>query len=73
MFQKFLSTIFGSRNERILKSYRRQVAAINALEPRFEALSDDALRTTLPELKARHTAGSPLAALLPEVFAAVST
>jgi preprotein translocase subunit SecA len=71
MFQKILSSIFGSRNERILKGYRRQVAAINALEPRFQALSDDALRTTLPELKARHAAGTPLAELLPEAFAAV--
>jgi preprotein translocase subunit SecA len=71
MFQRILSTIFGSRNERMLKGFSRQVAAINALEPRFEALSDDALRATLPELKARHAGGAPLAQLLPEAFAAV--
>ena len=42
MLSNALKAIFGSRNERILKGFRRQVAAINVLEPRFQALSDDA-------------------------------
>ena len=40
MFPKILTQIFGSRNERLLKGYRRTVAQINALEPQFEALDD---------------------------------
>ena len=43
MLPKLLTSIFGSRNERLLKAYRRTVAQINALEPKFEALSDDEL------------------------------
>ena len=41
MLPKLLTSIFGSRNERLLKTYRRTVAQINALEPKFETLSDD--------------------------------
>ena len=44
MFPKILTQIFGSRNERLLKGYRRTVAQINALEPQFEALDDAALK-----------------------------
>ena len=36
MFPKILTQIFGSRNDRLLKTYRRTVEAINALEPQFE-------------------------------------
>ena len=39
MFDELLTKIFGSRNERLIKQYRRQVAAINKLEPAMEALS----------------------------------
>jgi preprotein translocase subunit SecA len=35
-----LKAIFGSRNDRLLKQYRKTVEAINALEPRFQAMSD---------------------------------
>ena len=38
MFPKILTQIFGSRNDRLLKTYRRTVESINALEPRFEQL-----------------------------------
>ena len=38
MLPKLLTSIFGSRNERLLKQYRRTVQQINALEPKFEAL-----------------------------------
>ena len=40
MLPKLLTSIFGSRNERLLKQYRRVVDQINALEPSFEALDD---------------------------------
>ena len=44
MFPKILTQIFGSRNDRLLKGYRKTVQLINALEPKFEGLDNDALR-----------------------------
>ena len=44
MLQRFLTGIFGSRNERILRSLNKTVAKINALEPRFTAMDDAGLR-----------------------------
>ena len=69
MIQGFLTKIFGSRNQRLLKGYRRTVAAINALEPKFQALSDDDLVAWTPLLKERAAAGETLDELLPEAFA----
>ncbi len=54
MLTGVLKKVFGSRNERLLKQYRRSVVAINALEPSIAALSDDALRGKTAEFKARH-------------------
>lgn len=71
MLPKLLTSIFGSRNERLLKQYRRTVAQINALEPGLEALSDEALRAKTDEFRARHAQGESLDALLPEAFAVV--
>jgi preprotein translocase subunit SecA len=71
MFDKFLKSIFGSRNDRLLKSYRAVVVKINALEPSLEALSDDQLRGKTAEYKQRIAAGETLDALLPEAFATV--
>ena len=39
-----LTSIFGSRNDRMLKTYRKTVAQINALESALESLSDEDLR-----------------------------
>jgi len=69
MSLKLLTQIFGSRNERQLKQYRRIVARINALEPTFEALDDAALRAKTDEFRERFGKGETLAALLPEAFA----
>ncbi len=71
MLPKLLTSIFGSRNERLLKQYRRVVAQINALEPSFEALADDALKAKTGEFRQRFANGETLDALLPEAFAAV--
>ncbi len=71
MFPKIITQIFGSRNERLLKQYRRTVEQINALEPEFEKLSDEALRAKTPEFQARHGQGQSLDQLLPEAFAAI--
>jgi preprotein translocase subunit SecA len=69
MIQGFLTKLFGSRNERILKQFRRSVAAINALEPTVSALSDEALRARTGEFRERIARGETLEALLPEAFA----
>ncbi len=71
MITKFLTKIFGSRNQRLLKSYGRNVARINALEPSTKALSDDALRARTDEFRKRFAAGETLDVLLPEAFAVV--
>ena len=71
MFPKILTQIFGSRNDRLLKTYRRTVESINALEPRFEKLSDAELRARTDEFRQRCAAGDTLDDLLPEAFAVV--
>ena len=71
MLPKLLTSIFGSRNERLLKEYRRTVTKINALEPTLEGLSDDQLRAKTEEFKQRVAKGEALDALLPEAFAVV--
>jgi len=69
MLPKLLTQIFGSRNDRLLKQYRRVVEQINALEPQFEALSDEQLRGKTEEFKQRVAGGESLDAILPEAFA----
>ena len=69
MFPKILTQIFGSRNDRLLKSYRREVEQINALEPQFQKLDDAALRAKTDELRQRLAQGATLDQLLPEAFA----
>jgi preprotein translocase subunit SecA len=71
MLPKLLTQIFGSRNDRLLKQYRRVVERINALEPQFEALDDVALRAKTDEFRQRLAQGATLDDLLPEAFAVV--
>jgi preprotein translocase subunit SecA len=53
MITGLLKKVFGSRNERLLKQYRRTVRAINALEPQIAPLSDDQLRAKTDEFRER--------------------
>ena len=69
MIQNFLTRIFGSRNERLLKEYRRTVARVNALESGLISLTDEQLSARTTELRNRAAAGSSLDELLPEAFA----
>ncbi|MFC4528705.1 preprotein translocase subunit SecA [Dyella halodurans] len=71
MFNRALTSLFGSRNERVLRQLSKNVARINALEPEFEKLSDDALRAKTEEFKQRIAGGEALDKLLPEAFAVV--
>jgi preprotein translocase subunit SecA len=71
MISNLLKKVFGSRNDRLLKTYRGAVAKVNALESAFEQLSDEQLRGKTDEFKARLEKGETLDALMPEAFAAV--
>jgi preprotein translocase subunit SecA len=85
MISTVLTKIFGSRNDRLLKQYQRNVRAINALEPTIAALSDAALTAKTAELKQRLAAkvdaagadekrkveAAMLEELLPDAFAVV--
>ena len=71
MFPKILTQLFGSRNDRLLKTYRRTAQQINEIEPRMEALDDAALRAKTDEFRQRLGQGETLDQLLPEAFAVV--
>ncbi|HEY1773150.1 MAG TPA: preprotein translocase subunit SecA [Gammaproteobacteria bacterium] len=66
-----LKTIFGSRNDRLVRGMRREAQKVNALEPSVQALSDEALKAKTVEFRKRHEAGESLDQLLPEAFACV--
>jgi len=71
MATNFLTKIFGSRNDRLLKQYRKTVDRINSMESQYEKLSDDELRGKTVEFKERVARGETLDALLPEAFTVV--
>ena len=71
MLLKLLTKVFGSRNERVLKSMRKRVEKINALEPDIEALTDDKLKAKTTEFKDRIASGTQLDDILEEAFAVV--
>ncbi|RMH61599.1 MAG: preprotein translocase subunit SecA [Zetaproteobacteria bacterium] len=66
---KFLTKLFGSRNDRILKQMYPLVERINALEPTMQALSDEQLAGQTALFKQRLEQGESLDELLPEAFA----
>ncbi|HXA92295.1 MAG TPA: hypothetical protein VNU73_03525, partial [Steroidobacteraceae bacterium] len=68
---KLLTRVFGSRNERLLRSYSRFVREANAHEPHMRELSDEALRAKTAEFRTRLKEGATLDQLLPEAFAVV--
>ena len=71
MLLKLLTKVFGSRNERVLKSMRKRVETINALEPAMEALSDEELKAKTNEFKQKIADGTKLDDILEEAFAVV--
>ncbi len=71
MISSVLKTIFGSRNDRLLKQYRATVQSINKLEADIAKLSDEALRLKTDSFRQRFQQGEALDALLPEAFAVV--
>ncbi|MDP2759209.1 MAG: preprotein translocase subunit SecA [Sideroxyarcus sp.] len=71
MISRLLKSVFGSRNDRLLKQYRQTVTRINTLESAIVALSDEALQAKTPEFRQRLQQGESLNDLLPEAFAVV--
>ncbi len=71
MISKLLKSVFGSRNDRLLKQYRQTVRVINTLEAGMARLSDEELRGKTEVFKQRVAQGESLDALLPEAFAVV--
>ena len=69
MLTNLAKKMFGSRNDRLLKQYRKNVTRINALESQMEALDDAALQAKTAELKQRVADGSSLDDILVEAFA----
>ncbi len=68
---KFLTSIFGSRNQRLLRQYGRLVIATNALDDQMRGLPDEAFPALTVRFRERLAAGETLDSLLPEAFAAV--
>ena len=71
MFVKLITKLFGSRNDRLLKQMKKEVAKINALEPAIEALTDEELKSKTAEFKERLANQETLDSILPEAFAVV--
>ena len=71
MIGSVMRKIFGSANDRYIKSLQKTVAKINALEPEISALSDEELKNKTPALKQRLADGETLDDILPEAFAVV--
>ena len=71
MFGTIARRLFGTANERFLKGLNKHIVAINALEPRLEALGDEELRARTPWLRERLAGGEPLDDLLVDAFATV--
>jgi preprotein translocase subunit SecA len=69
MLNSLLTRIFGSRNERLLRQFQKDVAKINALEAELERLNDAALQRKTGEFKERLAQGATVDSLLPEAFA----
>jgi preprotein translocase subunit SecA len=71
MFSSLARAVFGTSNDRALKSFKRQVAAINAFAPALAALDDEALQAKTGAFKERLAAGETLDDILEEAFAVV--
>src|SRR3990170_1525872 len=71
MFAAVAKSIFGSANDRYVRSLGKYVDAVNALEPTISAMSDDQLRAQTDLFRERLAAGETLDQLLPEAFATV--
>ncbi len=71
MLQSLAKRLFGSANDRFIKSLQKTVDAINAKEPELEGLSDADLRARTDWLRERLSGGETLDELMVDAFATV--
>ena len=71
MFQKMITKVFGSKEDRDVKKFRDIVEAVNQREPETKKLTDAQLQSKTPEFRRQLDAGAPLDDLLPDAFAVV--
>ncbi|MBT8039686.1 MAG: preprotein translocase subunit SecA [Xanthomonadales bacterium] len=71
MFNKIITSVVGSRNDRLVKKLHKIVDRVNAFEDDVKALSDEDLLAKTADLRQRHAEGESLDALMPEAFAVV--
>jgi len=71
MFGKITKKLFGSRNDRLVKTYLKQTTKISDLDDEYSSLSDDQLKAKTVEFRERLSKGESLEDLLPEAFATV--
>jgi preprotein translocase subunit SecA len=71
MFNRLMTSLFGSRNDRVLRQLTKTVAQIAALEPAMKAMSDAELRARTDQFKQRLAEGQTLEQILPDAFATV--
>ncbi|KUO55608.1 MAG: preprotein translocase subunit SecA [Sphingomonadales bacterium BRH_c3] len=71
MFQTIAKSLFGSSNDRYVKSLGKIISQINALEPQIQALSDDELKAQTDKFRRQLDEGATLDDILPEAFATV--
>ncbi len=69
MLSKTIKTLFGSRNDRVIKKLQQRVPGISKFEPELQALDDSQLREKTDQLKRRYADGETLEQLLDEAFA----
>ena len=71
MMNVFMKSIFGSSNDRYVKSIGKVVNQINALEPQIQALSDAELQAQTDKFRSQIDNGATLDDILPEAFATI--
>ena len=71
MFQKMITKVFGSKEDRDVKKFRNIVEAVNQREPETKKLTDAQLQSKTPEFRRQLDAGASLDDLLPDAFAVV--
>ncbi|MFL0671941.1 MAG: preprotein translocase subunit SecA [Erythrobacter sp.] len=71
MFDALMKSVFGSSNDRYVKSLGKIINQINALEPQISALSDEELQAQTGKLRGLIDDGKSLDDILPEAFATV--
>lgn len=70
MIKTLVGKIIGTRNDKLIKKYRKRVQSINALEPKYEAMSDETLKSEFDNLKTAVQNGQKtLESVLEESFA----